>query len=89
LQEEPLGLIALRNCQLVQTSLAKLRQAIGGGDKSYLEFQIVNPSAEPLFVGAQPALGLPTVRGKVPFSHFITLLIYIYPNYENHIIIYL
>ncbi|ELR16095.1 PH domain containing protein [Acanthamoeba castellanii str. Neff] len=66
--EEPLGLIALRNCQLVQTSLAKLRQAIGGGDKSYLEFQIVNPSAEPLFVGAQPALGLPTVRGKAGLS---------------------
>ena len=60
-------MIALRNCQLVQTSLAKLRQAVGGGDKSYREFQIVNSSTEPLFVGAQPALGLPTIRGKVPF----------------------
>jgi hypothetical protein len=84
LQEEPLGLIALRNCQLVQTSLAKLRQAIGGGDKSYLEFQIVNPSAEPLFVGAQPALGLPTVRGKVPFPTL--LYFYFYFLFKIHII---
>jgi hypothetical protein len=59
-------LIALRNCQLVPINPIKGRQAFGGsGDKSYLEFEIVNQAAESLFVGSQPLLGLVTVRGKV------------------------